>query len=140
MDLTWSSGSIWAGVVGWWRVREWLGRRAGALGCEPAALATEPFPTCPPGLFTVALCPVGVGLEAGEDDVAEAPLEGAQGLFRCLAFGQFPRVVGAARAVAVADLGDCGHVDGVVEPPVAAPGQPVDLRRPEDTSIGAVPL
>jgi hypothetical protein len=29
--------------------------------------------------------------------------------------------------VAVVDLGDRGHVDGVVEPPVPAPGQPVDL-------------
>jgi hypothetical protein len=43
---------------------------------------------CPPGLFTVgSLRPGGVGLEAGEDDVAEAPLEGAQGLFGGLAFG-----------------------------------------------------
>ena len=31
------------------RVREWLGRRAGVSGCEPAALATESFPGCPPG-------------------------------------------------------------------------------------------
>ena len=45
------------------------------------------------------------------------------------------------RAVPVADLGDRGHVDGVVEPPVAAPGQPGQIfRRPEETSIGAVPL
>jgi hypothetical protein len=40
----------------------------------------------------------------------------------------------------LADLGDRGHVQGVVDPPVAAPGQPVDLPLPEDTSIGAVPL
>jgi hypothetical protein len=36
-------------VVAFLRVREWLGRRAGASGCEPAALATESFPGCPPG-------------------------------------------------------------------------------------------
>src|SRR6516164_10219862 len=36
-------------VVGLFRVREWLGRRAGVSGCEPAALATESFPGCPPG-------------------------------------------------------------------------------------------
>ena len=29
--------------------REWLGRRAGFAGCEPAAQALEPFPVCPPG-------------------------------------------------------------------------------------------
>jgi hypothetical protein len=31
------------------RVREWLVRRAGVAGCEPAALETESFPVCPPG-------------------------------------------------------------------------------------------
>ena len=35
-------------VVAFGRVREWLGRRAGVSGCEPAALATESFPGCPP--------------------------------------------------------------------------------------------
>jgi hypothetical protein len=49
-------------------------------------------------------------------------------------------VAGAALAAAVADLGDRGHVQGVVEAPVAAPGQPKIFRLPEDTSIGAVPL
>jgi hypothetical protein len=61
-------------------------------------------------------------LEAGVDGVADLPLQAAQGLFGSLAFGQLPLVVGAALAVPVADLGDRGHVDGVVEPPVAAPG------------------
>ena len=51
---------------------------------------------------------------------------------RSASFGVLPSaillvVVGAAVAVAVADLGDRGHVDGVVEAPVPAPGQPVDL-------------
>ena len=36
-------------VVALVRVREWLGRRAGVSGCEPAALASESFPGCPPG-------------------------------------------------------------------------------------------
>src|SRR6516162_3646906 len=44
-----------------------------------------------------------------------------------LAFGPFLVVVGAAGAVLVADLGDRGHMDGVVEAAVAAPGQPVDF-------------
>src|SRR5205823_7430396 len=29
--------------------REWLVRRAGVSGCEPAALDAESFPECPPG-------------------------------------------------------------------------------------------
>jgi hypothetical protein len=61
-------------------------------------------------------------LEAGVDGVADLPLQAAQGLFAGLAFGQLLVVAGAAGAVPVADLGDRGHVDGVVEPPVAAPG------------------
>jgi hypothetical protein len=48
------------------------------------------------------------------------PFEGAQGFFGGLAFGPLAVVVGAADAVAVADLGDRGHVDGVVEPAVAS--------------------
>jgi hypothetical protein len=45
-------GYFLADVTGgrWFLVREWLGRRVGDLGCEPAALATESFPACPPGL------------------------------------------------------------------------------------------
>ena len=43
--FSWAAG--W--VVGWWRVREWLGRRAGIWGCEPAALATESLPIALPG-------------------------------------------------------------------------------------------
>src|SRR6266480_3584139 len=93
----------------------WQFLRSGVPGgCEPAALATESFPRCPPGL----LCgPAGVGLEAGEDGVAEAALERAECFFGGLALGELAVVVGAAVAVAVADLGDGGHVDGVVEPP-----------------------
>jgi hypothetical protein len=43
-------------------------------------------------------------------------------------------------SVPVADLGDGGHVDGVVHPPVPAQRQPVDDAVPEDTSTAAVPL
>ena len=57
-----------------------------------------------------------------------------------LALGEFLVVVGAALAVQLADLGDRGHVDRVVEPAVPAPGQPETFLLPEDTSIGAVPL
>ena len=39
-------------VVG--KAREWLARRAGFLGCDPAALVSEPFPYCPPGSLTWA--------------------------------------------------------------------------------------
>jgi len=69
----------------------------------------------------------GVGLQAGEDGVADLPFQCAQGLFRGLAVGQLLVVVRAALAVPVADLGDRHHVDGVVEAPVSAPAQPVDL-------------
>ena len=36
--------------------REWLVRRAGVAGCEPAALETESFPVCPPGPLLVWRC------------------------------------------------------------------------------------
>jgi len=68
-----------------------------------------------------------VGLQPGEDGVADLPLQRAQGLLVRLALGQFLVEAGAALAVAVADLSDCGHVDGVVHPPVPAPAQPVNL-------------
>jgi len=64
----------------------------------------------------------GVGLQAGEDGIADAALKSAQRLFGRLAFGELAVVVGAALAVAVADLGDSGHVDDVVEAPVPALG------------------
>jgi len=63
---------------------------------------------------------LGVGLEAGVDGVADLAFQGAQGFFAGLAFGQLLLVAGVALAVPVADLGDRGHVDGVVEAPVAA--------------------
>jgi hypothetical protein len=47
-------------------------------------------------------------------------------LFGCLALGYFLVVAGPALGVPAADLGDRGHVDGVVQPPVPAQRQPVD--------------
>jgi hypothetical protein len=56
------------------------------------------------------------------DGVAEAAHESAERLERSFAFLDLAVVVGAALAVAVPILGDRGHVDGVVHPPVATPG------------------
>ncbi len=71
--------------------------------------------------------PAGVGLQAGEDGVADLAFQRAEGFFGGLALGEFLAVVGAVLAVPVADLGDRGHVDGVVEAAVPAPAQPEDL-------------
>jgi hypothetical protein len=64
----------------------------------------------------------GVGAEAGVDGVADLPLEAAEGIFMGFSRCYFPVVVGAAVAVGVADLGDRGHMDGVVHAPVPAQG------------------
>jgi hypothetical protein len=68
----------------------------------------------------------GVGAEPGVDGVADPAFETAEGFLGGLALGDLLVVVGAAVAVRVADLGDGGHVDGVVEPAVAAQGEPVN--------------
>src|SRR5215475_9714539 len=96
-------------------------------GCEPAALESESFPGCPPGPSDCgrASSP-GVVLQTGVNGVADVALEGAGRLFAGLALGQLVVEVGAALAVLVADLGDRGHVDGVIDAPVPAPRQPVD--------------
>jgi len=66
----------------------------------------------------------GVGLQALAEGVADLPLERSQRFPGGLALGCFLVVAGAAVAVPVADLGDRGHVDGVVEAPVSAQRQP----------------
>jgi hypothetical protein len=66
-----------------------------------------------------------VGDELAVDDVGEAPLEAAQGFFAGLALSPFALVVGPPGGLAVADLGDGHHVDGVVDPPVPGSGEPV---------------
>jgi hypothetical protein len=49
-------------------------------------------------------------------------------------------VVGAAVVELTPDLGDCGDVDGVVDPAVPRNGGRLIFRPPEDTSTGAVPF
>jgi hypothetical protein len=119
-----------AGVVGWVEGPGVACPKSRCSGCEPAALEAEPFPRLPSRVLRRGGCGApGVGLEAGEDGIADLPLQRAQRFLACLALGQFLLVVGAALAVPVADLGDRDHMDGVVEAAVAAPGQPVDLAR-----------
>jgi hypothetical protein len=72
----------------------------------------------------------GVGLEAGEDGVADPPFEGRQRFLVRLSLGRLLLVIRAAAAVPVPDLGDRGHVDGVVDAAVAAQRQPADLAVP----------
>jgi hypothetical protein len=68
-----------------------------------------------------------IGSQPGVDGVGDPPLEAAQGFFAGLPLGDLALVVGAAVAVSMRDLGDRGHVDGVVEPAVAARRQPAGL-------------
>jgi len=74
--------------------------------------------------------PVRVDAQLPIDSVADAPLERADRFFAAVAFGDLAVVVGAAEAVTMADLGDGGHVDGVVESTVAAPRQAEHLASP----------
>ena len=71
----------------------------------------------------------GVGDESLVDDVADVPLQSAHCLFAGLALGLFACVVDAAGGL-VADLGDGGHVDCVVELAVTARVETVPLLRP----------
>jgi hypothetical protein len=73
--------------------------------------------------------------EAGEDGVADLPLQAPQALPACLSLGRLLVVISAVLVVRLADLGDRGHVYGMVDPPVSAPAQPVGLRLPEETSM-----
>jgi hypothetical protein len=72
-------------------------------------------------------CLAGVGLEADEDGVADLALEAPERFLVRLSLGQLLVVIGPAVAVPVPDLSNGGHVDGVVDAPVAAQRQPVDL-------------
>jgi hypothetical protein len=74
-------------------------------------------------------------LEAGEDGVADLPLQAPQALPACLSLGRLLVVISAVLVVRLAELGDRGHVYGMVDPPVSAPAQPVGLRLPEETSM-----
>lgn len=74
-------------------------------------------------------------LEAGEDGVADLPLQAPQALPACLSLGRLLVVISAVIVVRLAELGDRGPVYGMVDPPVSAPAQPVGLRLPEETSM-----
>jgi hypothetical protein len=67
-----------------------------------------------------------VGEHAPVDHVGQLPLERPDGLEGLLALGEFAVVVVPAGAV-VADLGDRGGVDDLVELAVAAPVEPVTV-------------
>src|SRR5262249_37769902 len=96
------------------------GVRAGRPGCKVV-------PRLPSrALRTGTRGAPGAGHQRGVDRVADPPLEAAQRFLAGLAIGQLVVVVGPAWAVLVADRGDRGHVDRVVEPAVAAQREPVD--------------
>jgi hypothetical protein len=80
-----------------------------------------------------------VGDEALVDGVRDSPFQCPERFLFGFAFFEFAVVVAASRGVE-ADLGDGGHVDGMVESTVAAQREPVPGLPAEDTSMGAVPL
>jgi hypothetical protein len=60
--------------------------------------------------------------ESGVERVADASLEGAEGFLGGLAFCDLAVVEDPALAVTVPDLGHRGHVDGMVQLTIPAPG------------------
>src|SRR5947207_4663614 len=123
-DLFVSSRRL-AWIVEWCQAREWLIRRAGDRGVSRPRWSQSRSPVALPGRQSAGLAgSPGVVLQAGVDGVADAALEAAERFFAGLALGQLAVEVGAAFAVLVADLGDRGHVDGVIDAPVPAPRQP----------------
>src|SRR5690348_15551700 len=96
------------------------GVRAGRAG-------DRAVPRLPSRAFCMSCGSPGISLQAGEDGVADLAFQRAQGLLGGLALGELLVVVSAALAVPLADLGDRGHVDGVVEVAVPAPAQPAGL-------------
>ena len=76
-----------------------------------------------------------------EDGVGvDAPLQAAQGFEGLLALGALAPVVGAPVGV-VAQLGDRGDVDDVVDPAVPRRGRAgAGCSSPEEASRGAVPV
>ena len=119
------------------QVREWPGRRAGLRGASRPRWRRA-VPRVPsrarsagPRRASAFICVEGI---------ADLAFKRSQRLFGGLALGHFLVVVRAALGVPVADLGDRGHVDGVVHPPVPRSDSRWMTRLPEDTSVGAVPL
>jgi len=66
-----------------------------------------------------------VGGELPVEGLRDASFEGPDCFFLGFAFGLFLVVVDPAGAGGFADLSDSGHVDGMVEDPVAAQAEPV---------------
>ena len=84
-------------------------------------------PRWSPGCSPVASCWVVVkvaasGVGAGGSTLPPDPRAQGRRAPASLALGELAVVVGAPVAVAVPDLGDRGHVDGVAGPPVPVPG------------------
>ena len=94
-------------------------------GCERPRWRQSRSPVALPGPSRDCAGHGRIGLQVLVDFVADLAFEGSQRFFGGLALGHFLVVIGAAVAVTLADLGDRGHVHGVVEAP--APRQPVDL-------------
>ena len=127
--------------AGCWRSAAWpwTGRAAAVGGARPGSgLSEEPVfgvgaghagGRAVPRVPSRAAAADGagrVGPHLPVEGVADLAFERAQRLFGDLALGYLLVVVRAALGVPVADLGDRGHVDGVVQPPVPAQRQPVD--------------
>ena len=125
--------------VALWLVREWLIRSAGVQGlCRPRWIQSRPWLPS----RTASALPCGVGDEVAVDGVADASFHRADGGAAGHALSALAVVEPAAGAVGVAELGDRGDVDDVVQGPF-----PRRERRcvgrfgfPDDHSIGAVPL
>ena len=84
------------------------------------------MPDCPPGPTGSSVESSGVGDEGAVDDVGDLSLQRPDCFFGTLALGSFAVVVLAA-LTGVAELGDHGDVDRIVELTVAARVEPVAL-------------
>jgi hypothetical protein len=97
------------------------------LGVQAGRAGHRAVPRLPSrALHTRGRAP-GIGPQPGEDGIADLAFQCAHGFFGSLAFSEFLVVAGTSPGVPVAELGDRGHVDRVVEAAVPAPAQPVDL-------------
>jgi hypothetical protein len=108
--------------VGFWVRVVTSPKRRCSGSSRPRRRHGRPGVSCP-GLLVTVCGALDVSDEVPPDDVAEPPLQRADCLARCVAVGELAVVVAAADAVRVADLGDRGDVQGVIEPPVAASRQ-----------------
>ena len=86
---------------------------------RPATQAKETFLGAPRALSRLL-----VGLEALVDRVGDPSFQRSEGFLFGFAFGEFLFVVDPTGGFE-ADLGDGGHVDGVVQFPVASQAEPM---------------